>query len=107
VFAGAVGALAVSQIMLYLGAGHSTVLLAALVVFFSAFNILEANLPSLISKIAPRDAKGTAMGIYSSLQFLGIFAGGVLGGWANQSAGTNGLFTLTIVLALIWLAAVG
>ena len=49
---------------------------------------MEASLPSLITKAAPPDAKGTAMGLYSSPQFLGIFAGGIVGGWANQHGGT-------------------
>ena len=80
-------------------------LLAALVVFFSAFNVMEASLPSLITKAAPPDAKGTATGIYSSLQFLGIFVGGVVGGWANQTGGSAGVFALTTVLALFWLVA--
>ena len=48
---------------------------AALLIFFTAFNVLEATLPSLISKIAPLAAKGTAMGVYSSVQFLGAFFG--------------------------------
>ena len=74
VFVGAVAALLASQLMLYFGAGNLYVLLAALLVFFSAFNVMEASLPSLITKAAPADAKGTAMGLYSSLQFLGIFA---------------------------------
>jgi MFS family permease len=105
VFVGAVAALVISQIMLYLGAGNLIVLLAALVVFFSAFNVLEASLPSLVTKAAPPDAKGTAMGLYSSLQFLGIFAGGVLGGFAQQRAGDQAVFALTAALALIWLIA--
>ena len=90
VFVGAVAALLVSQAMLYFGAGNLYVLLAALSVFFSGFNVMEASLPSLITKTAPPDAKGTAMGIYSSLQFLGIFVGGVIGGWANQTGAMPG-----------------
>ena len=105
VFVAAVAALAVSQAMLYLGAGNLYVLLAALTVFFSAFNVMEASLPSLITKTAPPDAKGTAMGLYSSLQFLGIFAGGVIGGWANQHGGTAAVFALTAAIALAWLLA--
>jgi MFS family permease len=105
VFVGAVAALVLSQVMLYLGAGNMFVLLAALLVFFSAFNIMEASLPSLISKTAPPDAKGTAMGLYSSLQFLGIFAGGIIGGFAHQQGGSGGVFALTAALALIWLLA--
>jgi MFS family permease len=105
VFVGAVAALVVSQIMLYLGAGNLFVLLAALVVFFSAFNVMEASLPSLITKAAPPDAKGTAMGLYSSSQFLGIFVGGVVGGLVNQHAGSAGVFALTAAIALVWLVA--
>ncbi len=108
VFVDAVAALAVSQIMLYFGAGNSFVLLAALVVFFSAFNVMEATLPSLITKVAPPDVKGTAMGVYSSLQFFGIFVGGVIGGFAHQRGGAAAIFALTTALALIWLlTAVG
>ena len=105
VFVGAVAALVVSQAMLYLGAGNLYVLLAALIVFFSAFNVMEASLPSLITKVAPPDAKGTAMGLYSSLQFLGIFAGGIVGGLAHQHGGSNGVFALTAAVALAWLLA--
>ena len=105
VFVGAVAALVVSQAMLYLGAGNLYVLLAALIVFFSAFNVMEASLPSLITKVAPPDAKGTAMGLYSSLQFLGIFAGGIVGGLAHQHGGSSGVFALTAALALAWLLA--
>ena len=105
VFVGAVAALVASQVMLHFGAGNLYVLLAALVVFFSAFNVMEASLPSLITKAAPPDAKGTAMGLYSSLQFLGIFTGGVVGGFANQHGGDAAVFALTAAIALFWLIA--
>jgi MFS family permease len=105
VFVSAVAALVMSQIVLYLGSGNAFVLLAALVVFFSAFNVMEASLPSLITKVAPPDVKGTAMGVYSSLQFLGIFVGGVVGGMAHQHSGSTGVFALTTALAAIWLLA--
>lgn len=105
VFVVAVAMLVASQTMLYFAAHHPVLLLAALIVFFSAFNVMEASLPSLITKVAPPDAKGTAMGIYSSLQFLGIFAGGAAGGWANQVAGSSGVFAVTLALALVWLVA--
>lgn len=103
VFVGAVAALVVSQMMLYFGADNLLVLLAALIVFFSAFNVMEASLPSLITKAAPADAKGTAMGVYSSLQFLGIFTGGIVGGIAHQLGGSSAVFALTAGLALVWL----
>jgi predicted MFS family arabinose efflux permease len=105
VFVGAVAVLVISQAMLYLGAGNLIVLLAALVVFFSAFNVMEASLPSLITKVAPAEAKGTAMGVYSSLQFLGIFAGGIVGGLAHQHGGDTAVFALTGLMALVWLFA--
>jgi MFS family permease len=105
VFVGAVAALVGSQVLLYFGAGSFAVVAAALVVFFSAFNVMEASLPSLITKTAPPDAKGTAMGLYSSLQFLGIFAGGVIGGWAHQYGGDAAVFVMTTVIALMWLVA--
>jgi len=75
-----------------------------LLVFFSAFNLLEATLPSLIAKMAPPDAKGTAMGIYSSSQFLGAFAGGAMGGWLRGLFDLKGVFAFTTLGALVWLA---
>jgi MFS family permease len=105
VFVGAVAALVISQVMLYLDAHNLYVLLTALVIFFSAFNIMEASLPSLITKAAPPDAKGTAMGLYSSSQFLGIFVGGIVGGLAHQHGGSAGVFALTAAVALLWLLA--
>ena len=105
VFAGAVAALAASQIVLVFGGHNLYALLLALTVFFAGFNIMSATLPSLITKTAPLDARGTASGVYSSAQFLGIFLGGVIGGWAHQRTGDTGVFVLTTVLALLWLAA--
>jgi len=107
VFVGAVAALAVSQAMLYVDPSNVFMLLAALVIFFSAFNVMEASLPSLITKAAPPDAKGTATGIYSSSQFIGIFVGGVVGGLAHQHLGITGVFALTTILTLVWLLAAG
>ncbi len=107
IFIAAVAALFVSQAMLYAGAGNVYVLLAALTIFFSAFNVMEASLPSLITKAAPPDAKGTASGVYSSSQFLGIFVGGVVGGWANQHGGSALVFALTAAIAFLWLIAAG
>ncbi len=76
---------------------------AALLIFFTAFNVLEATLPSMISKIAPLAAKGTAMGVYSSVQFLGAFFGAAAGGALMQYVGGNAVFVLAIVLLLLWL----
>jgi MFS family permease len=103
VFVGAVAALAASQVMLIAGGGNVYVLLAAITLFFAGFNVMEASLPSLITKAAPPAAKGTATGIYSSTQFLGIFVGGVVGGWIHQSAGSDAVIAWTGGLALLWL----
>jgi MFS family permease len=100
---GAVAAMAVSQVMLAAAGSDSYVVLVALVVFFSSFNILEASLPSLVTKTAPRGATGTATGIYSSSQFLGIFAGGVIGGWVHEAAGTTAVFLFAVAVAVLWL----
>lgn len=105
VFIGAVLMLGMAEFgLLYL---HDTVLEIAvlLLVFFSAFNLLEATLPSLIAKLAPPDAKGTAMGVYSSSQFLGAFAGGALGGWLRGLFGLKGVFAFSVGGALLWLLA--
>jgi len=71
--------------------------------YFVAFNILEASLPSLVSKQAEANSKGTAMGIYSSSQFLGIFAGGASAGLLYQSFGSAGIFLCNATIALGWL----
>ncbi|SFT58457.1 MFS transporter [Halomonas saccharevitans] len=76
-----------------------------LLLFFIAFNLLEATLPSMLSKLAPAGAKGTAMGVYSTSQFLGAFLGGVLGGWLAQQWGLSAVFIGCGLLGLAWLAA--
>lgn len=71
--------------------------------FFIAFNVLEATLPSLVAKMAAPELKGTAMGVYSSLQFSGAFLGGTLGGWSYGNWGVSGVFGICFFLLLIWL----
>ncbi len=75
----------------------------ALLVFFTAFNLLEASLPSLISKIAPVGAKGTAIGVYSSTQFLGAFLGATAGGYLFEYHGVYALYIFCGLLVMIWL----
>jgi predicted MFS family arabinose efflux permease len=103
VLVGAVAALAVSQLMLALGGQDPYLLLAGLVLFFAGFNVMEASLPSLVTRTAPAGSTGTATGIYSSSQFLGIFAGGVIGGWVHQAAGTAAVFLFAAAIASLWL----
>ncbi|MFP4137866.1 MAG: MFS transporter [Halomonas sp.] len=87
----------------WLGTGMAG-LLAWLWLFFVGFNLLEATLPSLLSKLAPAGAKGTAMGVYSTSQFLGAFLGGVLGGALAQQWGLSAVFVGAAVLTAAWLA---
>jgi predicted MFS family arabinose efflux permease len=104
VFLAAITLLLASVLGLAVAGGTAAVAVAALVGFFTAFNVMEAMLPSLVTKIAPADAKGTATGVYSSCQFLGIFVGGAGGGWALTVGGAPGVFTFAVVIALLWLA---
>ncbi len=104
VFVGAIFILVLAQGGFLFGHGLFRALVANLVVFFVAFNILEASLPSLVSRIAPPQAKGTALGIYNTTQSLGLFLGGAAGGWLAQHYGATGVFGVGIVLALLWLS---
>jgi MFS family permease len=95
-----------AQLMLMLMQDSLWGVAVALLLFFTAFNVLEATLPSMISKIAPLAAKGTAMGVYSSVQFLGAFFGAAVGGALMQYAGHNAVFFFAIALLLVWLIVV-
>ncbi len=89
--------------MAWVGAGLWG-LLGWLLLYFIGFNLLEATLPSMISKLAPAGAKGTAMGVYSTSQFLGAFLGGVLGGALSQQWGLPAVFLVPPALTAAWLA---
>jgi MFS family permease len=102
VFLGAVATLTISAAALAFFHDDLISLIGLLWLFFCGFNLLEATLPSLISKTAPADLKGTAMGAYSSCQFMGLFLGGVLGGWFNGHYGVNAVFLFCAVLAFSW-----
>ncbi len=80
------------------------VLAAMLAVYFGGFNTLEALLPALISRKVDTSMRGTAMGVYSSAQFLGAFCGGVLGGGLISLFSSNSVFIGCAVLSLVWLA---
>lgn len=73
--------------------------------YFVGFNTLEATLPSLISKLAPVGYRGTAMGVFSTHQFLGSFIGGIGGGWLLQNFSSNGLFLIVGLVLLLWSVA--
>ncbi|MEO6800066.1 MAG: MFS transporter [Rhodanobacter sp.] len=84
------------------GSGHLLLWLSALV-FFSSFNLLEASLPSLVSRLAPAHLRGASLGAYATSQFLGAGVGGVLGGIMLQQVGVFAVFAAAAVLTLLWL----
>jgi len=103
VFVGAIAVLMATELYLWWFADSLALLIIGSVVFFTAFNFLEASLPSLISKVAPAGAKGTAMGVYSTSQFLGAALGGMLGGWLFSIGGASLVFAGCAALAALWL----
>lgn len=103
VFLGAIVVLILSNIGLFQFNSTLIGVIGFLWLFFCGFNLLEASLPSLISKTAPGDMRGTAMGIYTTYQFLGAGIGGSLGGWCYGAYGASAVFLLCALLALSWL----
>ena len=108
VFLAAIGTVGLVQVaLLVLSAAAPTTMELALVlfVFFCGFNILEASQPSLASRQAPAHARGTALGVYNTLQSLGLFVGGAMGGWLVKQVGVHGLFMACSGAILAWLIA--
>jgi MFS family permease len=107
VLIGAIGLLAGVGALLMAAEGilaYGVLLLA----FFTAFNVLEALLPSLVSRVAPAHARGAAIGVYNTAQTLGLFFGGLVGGWLAQHYGAQPVFAACALMSLVWLlAAVG
>ncbi len=102
VFGAAVLTLALAEIGFMLLGHHLQGVIFSLFLFFAAFNVLEATLPSLIAKTAPPDRKGTAMGVYSSAQFMGAFVGGAAGGWMYGIGGISAVLIFCAVVAGVW-----
>jgi len=98
--------LGISQLVLLIFHGSFLSLLIPLFLFFTAFNLLEALLPATISRLVPPDNRGAALGAYSSCQFLGIFAGGSLGGLAQHYFSDWGVLSLPFVFIVPWIGAV-
>nr|MDP2190873.1 MFS transporter [Rhodoferax sp.] len=107
VFLSAVGLIALVQVgfgvVAASGAPSVSALAVLLFVFFCGFNVLEASQPSMASRVAPAHARGAAMGVYNTLQSLGLFAGGVMGGWLVKQVGAPGLFAVCAGVMLLWL----
>jgi predicted MFS family arabinose efflux permease len=76
---------------------------ALLLAFFVAFNLLEASLPSLVSRFAPSSSRGTALGVYNTTQALGLFVGGAAGGWLAQNWGQGSVFVFGFAVVALWL----
>jgi MFS family permease len=98
-----IGLLIVVQVLFAWLPAHLSVLTLLLLAFFVGFNILEASLPSLVSKVAPANAKGAALGVYNTTQALGLFVGGAVGGWVASRWGVLAVFETCAVLLVLWL----
>lgn len=108
VFLLSIGLLALS--LLFLSQWHDSLLMIVigLFVFFWGFNLLEAMLPSLVSKVAAPGFKGTSMGVYSTCQFFGAFLGGAGGGWVLAHYGDAAVYMVAACLICVWfIAALG
>lgn len=103
VFLTAISLIVIANLLISNFNSDLAIITGLLFLFFTGFNILEATLPSLISKIAPIDLKGTALGVYSTCQFLGAFCGGLFGGWTYGSYGIATVFLFSGIAAIIWL----
>jgi len=104
VFMIAIALAAVAQVAILFLHGSILGVAIALLMFFTAFNVLEATQPSIVSKISPLAAKGTAMGVFSSVQFLGAFFGSAMGGLLMQLYGGNAVLVFAVAMLLLWLA---
>ncbi|HQS37339.1 MAG TPA: MFS transporter [Methylotenera sp.] len=103
VFVSAIALMLLAQILFAFSIHYFWGIVASLTVYFIAFNVLEASLPSIISKVAPAAAKGTAMGVYNTSQSLGIFVGGALGGYLSHALGFASVFIFCGVMMFLWL----
>ncbi|HGY1227706.1 TPA: MFS transporter [Citrobacter farmeri] len=104
VFLFCVALIVIAEIVLWGAGNHFWELIIGVQLFFLAFNLMEALLPSLISKESPAGYKGTAMGVYSTSQFLGVALGGSLGGWIDGMFDGQTVFLVGAFLAVVWLA---
>ena len=102
VFIGAIATLVLADLGLMQFSSSLIGIIGFLWLFFTGFNLLEATLPSLVSKTAPGDLRGTAMGVYSTSQFLGAGMGGGIGGWCYGQLGASGVFLFCAIAAFTW-----
>ncbi|MSQ71575.1 MAG: MFS transporter [Betaproteobacteria bacterium] len=102
VFLGAIALLVAVQIGFVVWLPQLAAVVMLLLAFFVAFNLLEASLPSLVSRVAPANARGTALGVYNTTQALGLFVGGAAGGWLAEHHGESSVFVFGLVLCALW-----
>jgi MFS family permease len=103
VFPGAILLLAIAHVVIFVGQSNIIGLGIGMVLFFGAFNALEALMPSLVSRFAPSGNKGAAVGVYNTAQFTGVFAGGALGGILVGEFGAIGTIMLSVGALVLWL----
>lgn len=99
----AIALLALGLVCLSFAIHSLALVIAALFVFFAGFNVLEATLPSWVSKVAPSVYRGTALGAYASSQFLGMFCGALFAGWLLKWNNYSLIFEVGCAIAIIWL----
>ena len=104
VFLVSIATIAASLVLLLAQLDQLAGVIVALVIFFTGFNVLEAKLPALVSRAAPREATGAATGVYSSVQFLGTFVGAAAGGAIAQHAGFTAVLAACLAVTAAWLA---
>jgi len=102
VYLSAIGLLSLTQLQFYYFQYSLLSIVITLFLFFCAFNFLEANLPSMVSKLAPTQRRGAAIGLFSSCQFLGIFCGGGFAGWLYGQHSLASIYIFNFLLALVW-----
>ena len=107
VFMASVLLLFLSQVGLYLFLDIGWLVVISMILYFTGFTVLEASLPSLVSRLAPPDLKGTALGAYSTAQYMGAFLGGIAGGWLYGSFGILSVFSVCAGLCVLWLLVCG
>lgn len=100
-----IAVLALAMLVLAGAQRSLAVIVGGLLLFFSAFTLLEASLPAMVSRFAPRATRGAAIGVFSAMQYLGMFAGAAAGGWLVKHMGPASVYGFGAAVAVVWLVA--
>ncbi|MBO9491533.1 MFS transporter [Endozoicomonas sp. G2_1] len=103
VFILSISLMIIAMLLLFTASHSLTMLVVCLLLFFVAFNYLEASMPSILSRLAPAGVKGSAMGIYSSSQFFGAFLGGAIGGLIASIWSEQAIYLVMASVLAVWL----